>query len=123
MADFDRPDLKNIRPASDAETYQPAGEHVEAATPVLRLSLLLIALIGALSVGAGIVAIIWSSVSPTEIHMVGMTLKTASVGVALVGLGIIALVAGIRSVNRNLYKLAALPPDDTRSRHAFRRSS
>jgi hypothetical protein len=85
--------------------------HVSAATPVLKLSLLLTAILGALAIGGGIVAIIWGSVSPTEIHILGMNVKTGNVGVAFTALGIIALIAGIRSVNKNLYKLAALPPE------------
>jgi hypothetical protein len=57
------------------------------------------------------VAIMWNSVSPTQIKIVGMTVTTGHVGVAFTALGVITLIIGVRSVNKNLYKLAALPPD------------
>jgi hypothetical protein len=43
--------------------------------------------------------------------MFGMNVTTGHVGVAMTALGIIAPIVGVRSVNRNLYRLAALPAD------------
>jgi len=88
--------------------------HVIAATPILKLSLWLTAALGALSIAGGIVAIIWNSISPTQINIMGMSMTTGHVGVAFTGLGIIALIIGVRSVNKNMYRLAALPPDQLR---------
>lgn len=88
-----------------------AASHMEVAIPVLKRSLLLTAILGAFCIGGGIVAIIWHSLSPTQIDILGMTVKTGHVGVAFTALGVIALIVGVRSVNKNLYKLAALPPD------------
>ena len=93
-----------------------AVAHVEVAKPILRLSLFITAFLGALAIGGGIVAIVWNTVSPTQISMLGMKVTTGHVGVALAALGIIALIAGVRSVNRNIYKLAALPPERLRRR-------
>jgi hypothetical protein len=88
-----------------------AASHVEVATPVLKLSLLLTAILGAFCIGGGIVAIIWNSLAPTKISILGMTVTTGHVGVALTALGVITLITGVRSVSKNLYELAALPPD------------
>ena len=88
-----------------------AAPHVEVATPVLKLSLLLTAILGAFCIGGGIVAIIWNSLSPTQIKILGMTVTTGHVGVAFTALGVITLITGVRSVNKNLLRLAALPPD------------
>jgi len=82
---------------------------VESARPILKLALWLTAIISAMCVGGGIVAILWNSVSPTQIDILGMTVTTGHVGVALVGFGTIALIITVRSIVKIVYRLAALP--------------
>jgi hypothetical protein len=98
------------RPPERARAFD-AAPHIEAAAPVLKLSLWLAAILGAFCIGGGIVAIIWNSVSPTQIRISDVTATTGHVGVAFTALGVITLIIGVRSVNKNLYKLGALPPD------------
>lgn len=90
---------------------QASKDHLSAASPVLKLSLWLTAGLGVLCTAAGIVALVLNRLSASEINIAGMAIKTGHVGVALTGLGVIVLIVGIRNVNRNVYRLAALPPD------------
>jgi hypothetical protein len=109
-SDEDRPTGAPTLPAGRARAFD-AASHVEVAIPVLKLSLLLTAILGAFCIGGGVVAIIWNSLSPTQFNILGMTVTTGHVGVAFTALGVITVIIGVRSVNKNLYKLAALPPD------------
>ncbi|MBM3763730.1 MAG: hypothetical protein FJW36_26320 [Acidobacteria bacterium] len=77
------------KPEADAPRVNPSAAHVAVAKPILQLSLWLTAILGVLCIAAGVLAIVSNSVSPSEINIVGMTIKTGHVGVALSGLGVV----------------------------------
>lgn len=83
-------------------------EHQRAA---LTLHIIIVLLFGVLAlscIGGGIYAIHRNSISPTEFSFLGIHLNTGHVGVAFVGLGIVAAFLTVRSVLRSQLDLGRL---------------
>lgn len=85
--------------------------HQRAAMPLYLMIILIFGLLALACVGGGIVAIIRSATSETKFDIFGVHLSTGHVGVAFVGIGLIVGYFTVRTVLRNEYQLAALPPD------------
>jgi hypothetical protein len=97
------------------EAKPGSTEHHIRAQPIhfLLVGVFLLALVTALG---GAVAIIMGFVSPTEFEMFGARLSTIHVGGALVAVGFITAVFTVRSVQRSVTELLALPPDEKAKR-------
>ncbi len=94
----------------DAERTPPAPvpAHIEAATPILKLVVLVVGGLCALAIIGGFLGIVWDSRAPTSFSFLGMDMKTGHVSVAFVGLGIVGMAGVLRYVVKNVYKLGKL---------------
>src|SRR5436190_388556 len=88
--------------------------HVRAGAPLLSQALQNARVIAFLAITVGALGIVWNAFSPTEFSFSGLKLSTGSVGVAIVGLGVVALILVNRRTMKALETLAALPPDEIR---------
>lgn len=87
------------------------AEHVRAAGPYLKLTLLIVGGIALACIVAGVVAMYLSSTGHTDIKLLGMDLSTDNVGVALVAIGVAALLLTVRKLLKTIHSLAKLRPD------------
>ena len=83
--------------------------HIFSAKSLLTWALVIAGLFGGLTIGAGVVAIIWNAVSPTNFDVFGFKLTTGHVGVALIGIGAATLIAIVRRIMQTIERLGALP--------------
>lgn len=93
--------------------------HVVVAAPILKMIVIVMGVLAGISLGGGIVAIIWNAFSPTQFDVLGVTLTTGHVGVAFAALGLVTMLFVIRAVLKYTHRLAALPNDEY---EAFRES-
>lgn len=98
-----------------------APAHVEAASPLLKLMIILVGLLALLTTISGVIAIIYNSLSETKINILGMSVSTGHVGVAFVGLGIIMMIIVYKNISSSIYKLAALPKEQPRRSSKLKR--
>jgi hypothetical protein len=82
--------------------------HIRASESIIKTALWITGLFAAAAIGAGVVAIVWNAVSPTQFNFVGLDLTTGHAGVALIGLGAATLVLVVRRIMRALERLGAL---------------
>lgn len=95
--------------------------HQREARLVHLTIILIFGLLALACVGGGIVGILYGATSETKLDMFGVHLSTGHVGIAFVGIGLIIGYFTMRSVLRNQYQLAALPPDYDRTQRKRRR--
>lgn len=85
-----------------------SSSHVESAKPILKIMLIITGIIAALTIIGGIFGIIWNSLSPTEMNILGIKVSTGHVGVAFTAFGVIAEILIFKAVLKNIYKLSSL---------------
>ena len=83
-------------------------DHQRAALPLHIIIVLLFGVLALGCIGGGIYAIHRNSLSPTEFSFLGIHLNTGHVGVAFVGLGVVAALFTVRSVLRSQRDLGRL---------------
>lgn len=86
--------------------------HVDTASGILITIIVIMGVLSAAAIGGGIVAIVWNTVSPTQLDFFGVTVSTGHVGVAFTALGLISMFFVIRTVLDHIHKLAALRRDE-----------
>jgi hypothetical protein len=91
---------------TDDEGAGPAD--ITAATPILKTVLYIMGSLSVLAIIGGIVTIIWNAHSPSEMILFGAKINTGHVGVAFTALGLISMVTVVRSVLKQLRKLAEI---------------
>src|ERR1700752_183533 len=83
-------------------------EHQRAASTLHIIIVLLFGVLALSCIGGGIYAVHRNSLSPSEFTFLGVHLNTGNVGVAFVGLGIVAAFFTVRSVLRSQRDLGEL---------------
>ena len=81
-------------------------EHQKAALPLHKLIVIIVGLLGLGCVIGGVVAIIIGAQAPSVVEILGAKLTTGSVGVALVGIGLLVGLFTFRAVLKNQHDLA-----------------
>lgn len=87
---------------------------LRAAHRVLNAVLSKTAVLSAIAIGGGILAMILNRYSPTSIDIMGAEVNTGHVGVAFAALGLLCMLFTGLGVLRYSYKLASLPNKDRR---------
>jgi uncharacterized membrane protein YidH (DUF202 family) len=82
--------------------------HIKASEPILKMTLWVVCIVGVAAIAAGAFAIYRNSLAQTEFNFLGLTMTTGHVGVALVGLGVAALILIIRRMFKTLEVLGGL---------------
>lgn len=98
-----------------------ASPHQEAARPIHNRIIAIVGILAAAAILAGIVAIVLETQSLSEFTAFGVALRTGSVGIGCIGVGLLAALVATRSVLRSQQHLAALPPDDVGTRQRRKR--
>jgi len=88
-----------------------SGRHVEAAKPILVETTRLAGLLGLVLMAGGIYLGYFSRFAETELHLFGTSLKSTSVGVAMVFIGAVMVARIISRTLTSLETLAKLPDD------------
>ncbi len=128
----DAPLFPFFLPTEDAPeaTYRGGSygvEHQEAARPIHVQTIRKFTTIALVCIFGGIVAIVSRATgASSELSLFGLLVRTESVGVALVGIGVGFAYFSVRTVHKNMYELAQLPPeasrDDATTHHTRARS-
>ena len=88
-----------------------AEEHVKVARPIHHRVLTIVGIIGLVAIATGAWAIYMGTRGNTTIGILGMHITTTSIGVAVIGTGIISTLVVLRSLLKNIERLAAIRPD------------
>lgn len=88
--------------------------HLRAARPTINKIVVIMGVLSGLAIIGGIGAIVWNAYSPTEMSFIGASVSTGHVGVAFAALGLICMVAVMRTVLKTLHRLAELPDNNSR---------
>jgi AbiTii len=111
--------LHNVAPRIPLEPDYPlttSPAHVEAASSLFKVMILIVGALAIVITGGGIYAIVKSATSETKIDMFGLSVSTGHVGVAFVSLGVILLILVYKNITSNIYKLSALPDNAPRKK-------
>lgn len=85
--------------------------HVKAAQPMVYIMLAITGILSGLIIIGGIYATFSNLLSPTQLSLLGFTINTGSVGVALIGLGLIIMYFVFSKILKSIRYLASLPED------------
>ena len=84
-------------------------EHIESAVPIFKLIIIVMGVLSGMSIGGGIIAIVWNSMAATKFNVFGVTLTTGHVGIAFIALGLVTMMFVVREIIKYVHKLATVP--------------
>ena len=97
----------------------PSGVHVAAASPLLRLIVVLGALLGTILLVGGVYLAFGSALANTKFNLFGNEFASNSVGVSIAFIGAVLVVLTFRRVLRSVDLLARLPDEGIGGQRAF----
>lgn len=102
-------DVMGPEPRMRPTVVVEAPQHVEAASPLLKLIVIGVIIFGAMIAGMGVLLVYLGSTGVTKINFFGQSFDSANVGIAAIFLGATTVVVVITRLLKRIKELAALP--------------